>query len=133
MNRREFIGGLAGLAVLSSASLEAALAGGPKTLVIGATMAGCEAALADPDGVILLDRGILPAIELGVTETDAWAVKLLRANCRVLLNAEIEKVEKRGDGFRVTAHGTDGVHVFDVAAVRDCSSAGWHKGEFRRA
>ena len=126
MNRRTFIrGGLAGLAVLSSASLRAALAGGPKTLVIGATKAGCEAALADPDGVILLDRGILPAIELGVAETDAWATKLFKANCRVLLNAEIEKVAKTAGGFAVTAHGTDGVHVFEVAAVRDCTPAGW--------
>ena len=33
MNRREFVGGLAGLVALSTASLEAALAGGRKTLV----------------------------------------------------------------------------------------------------
>jgi len=130
MRRREFLKKMTGLVVLSTASLEVALAGGRKTLVIGATKAGCEAALADPDGVILLDRGILPAIELGATETDAWAVKLLKANCRVLLNAEIEQVEKLDAGFRVTAHGTDGVHVFEVAAVRDCTIVGWHKGEF---
>ena len=77
MERREFLKGLTGLAALGTASLEAALAGGRKTLVIGASRAGCEYALAHPDETILLDHGILPAIELGHDQTDAWAEKLL--------------------------------------------------------
>ena len=132
MNRREFVGGLAGLVALSTASLEAALAGGRKTLVIGASRAGCEYALAHPDETILLDHGILPAIELGHDQTDAWAEKLLMANCRVLLAADLESVERLPDGnCRVTVYGLDGRHVFEVAAVKDLSTAGWHKGEWR--
>ena len=132
MNRREFVGGLAGLVALSTASLEAALAGGRKTLVIGASRAGCEYALAHPDETILLDRGILPAVELGHDQTDAWAEKLLKANCRVLLAADLESVERLPDGnCRVIAYGPDGRHVFEVAAVRDLSTAGWHKGEWK--
>lgn len=132
MNRREFVGGLAGLVALSTASLEAALSGGRKTLVIGASRAGCEYALAHPDETILLDHGILPAIELGHDQTDVWAEKLLKANCRVLLAADVESVEKLPDGScRVIAYGPDGRHVFEVAAVRDLSTAGWHKGEWK--
>lgn len=131
MNRREFVGGLAGLAVLSATSLKAALAGGPKTLVIGASRRGCELALAQPDEVILADRGILPAIELGAAETDVWAKKLLDARCRVLLNMEVAEAVKSGAGYRVTAYGTDGLHEFEVSRVVDATVDGWHKGEFR--
>jgi len=119
------------LACLSSASLQAALAGGAATLAIGASRAGCEYAMANPRDVILLERGILPAIEEGHDKTDEWAVKLLKAGCRVLLNAEVEKVEKTSDCFRVTAYGTDGIHVFDVKAVKDFTVGGWHRGEYR--
>lgn len=130
MNRREFVGGLAGLAVLSTTSLKAALAGGTKTLVIGASRRGCELALAQPGEVILADRGILPAIELGPAETDIWSKKLVDAKCRVLLNMEVEKVEKTDAGFRVTAYGSDGLHEFEVSRVIDATVDGWHKGEF---
>lgn len=131
MNRREFVGGLAGLAVLSAASLKAALAGGSKILVIGASRRGCELALARPDVVILADRGILPAIELGPAETDAWSKKLVGAQCRVLLNMEVAEVEKTDDGYMVTAYGPDGLHEFDVSSVVDATVDGWHKGEYR--
>ena len=41
-------------------------------------------------------------------------------------------VEKLPDGScRVIAYGPDGRHVFEVAAVRDLSTAGWHKGEWK--
>lgn len=132
MTRREFVNGLAGLAAFTSASLEAALAGGRKTLVIGASRAGCEYALAHPAEAILLERGILPAIELGHDQTDAWAEKLVDAKCRVLLCADLESIEKLPDGTcRVVAHGPDGRHVFSVSAVKDMSVTGWHKGEWR--
>ena len=132
MERREFLKGLTGLAALCTASLEAALAGGRKTLVIGASRAGCEYALAHPDETILLDHGILPAIELGHDQTDAWAEKLLAARCRVLLCADLESVQRiPGGGYRVIAYGPDGRHVFEVAAVRDLSVSGWHRGEWR--
>ena len=132
MVRRDFLRGSAALlACLSSASLQAALAGGAKTLAIGASRGGCEFALADPENVILMERGILPAIELGAGQTDEWAAKLLDAGCRVLLNAELENIEETDSGFRVTAHGTDGVHVFTVDAVKDFTAHGWRRGEFK--
>ena len=132
MNRREFVKGFVGLSVLSSTSLEAALAGGKKTLVIGASRAGCEYALAHPDETILIDHGILPAVELGHDQTDVWAEKLLQADCRVLLAADLESVEKLSDGTcRVIAYGPDGRHVFEVTEVKDLSVSGWHKGEWR--
>lgn len=132
MNRRQFVSGLTGLAVMSTASLKAALADGKKTLVIGASKAGCEYALEHPDETILLEHGILPAIELGHDQTDAWAERLLKANCRVLLAADLESVVRLADGTcRVTAYGPDGRHVFEVAEVKDLSTAGWHRGEWR--
>lgn len=118
MNRRTFIRGTASLAALSAVSLRAALIGKPKTLVVGADKAGCEYAIAHPDDTVLLERGILPAIELGHDQTDAWAVKLLEANCRVLLNAEIESIARSASGYEVVAYGADGRHVFTVAAVK---------------
>ena len=133
VNRRQFIGGLSGLAVLSATSLKAALAGGQKTLVVGASRRGCELALARPDEVILADRGILPAIELGAAETDVWSKKLLDARCRVLLNMEVAEVVRSGAGYRVAAYGPDGLHEFEVSRVIDATVDGWHKGEFREA
>ena len=129
--RKGFLRGSSAFACLSSASLQAALAGGIKTLAIGASRAGCEFALADPAHVILIERGILPAVELGPAQTDEWAAKLLDAGCRVLLNAELERVERADCGFRVTAYGTDGIHVFTVGAVKDFTAGGWRKGEFK--
>lgn len=119
------------MACLSALSLSAALEGGRKTLAIGASKAGCEFAIANPSGTILLERGILPAIELGHGKTDEWAVRLLESGCRVLLNAEIEKIERVQDGFEVVAYGTDGRHVFKVDNVKDFTLKGWHKGEWR--
>lgn len=135
MTRRELIRTVAAAGVYgacSSATLAAALEGcGGKTLVIGASKRGCELALADPKGVILVDRGILPAIELGDAETDVWAKKLLKGGCRVLLNVEVESVAATAAGFRVTAFAADGLHVFEVGKVVDATADGWHKGEFR--
>lgn len=112
--------------------MKAALAGGGKTLVIGASKAGCEYAIANPDATVLLERGILPAIELGHDQTDIWAKRLRDANCRVLFCADLESVEKVSDGcFRITAYGPDGRHVFSVSAVKDMSVEGWHRGEWR--
>ena len=118
MNRRTFIRGTTSLAALSTVSLRAALAGSLKTLVIGANKAGCEYAIAHPDGTVLLERGILPAVELGHDQTDVWAVKLLEANCRVLLNAEIESIVRSASGYEVVVYGADGRHVFTVADVK---------------
>ncbi len=129
--RRGFVFGLSGFAVLTASNLRAAFEGGAKTLVIGASRRGCEMALSDPSGVVLADRGMLPAIELGPAETDRWAKKLLDAHCRVLLNMEIANVERLASGYRVTAFGKDGIHFFEVARVVDASVGGWHEGEYR--